>query len=90
MLPWAKSVGAEPTPQSCAADFRHEALRNHLLPDLLDGEAGQRQSEAVGEFAGQRLNLDDEAGGKSGPYARREAEPPGQVVGTRQIACATC
>ena len=27
------------------------------------------------KFAGKRLNLDDETGGKSGPYARREAEP---------------
>jgi hypothetical protein len=39
MLPWAESVGAEPTPQGGAADFRDEALRNHVLPDLLDGEA---------------------------------------------------
>jgi hypothetical protein len=39
MLPWAESVGAEPTPQGGAADFRYEALRNHVLPDLLDGEA---------------------------------------------------
>ena len=30
------------------------------------------------EFTGERLNLDDEAGGKSGLYARPEAElPPG-------------
>ena len=35
------------------------------------------------EFAGQRLNLDDEAGGESGPYARREAEPPGQAIGDK-------
>jgi len=39
MLPGAESVGAEPTPQGGAADFRDEALRNHVLPDLLDGEA---------------------------------------------------
>ena len=39
MLPWARGVGAEPTPQGGAADFRDEALRNHMLPDLLDGEA---------------------------------------------------
>jgi len=38
MLPGAESVGAEPTPQCGAADFRDEALRNHVLPDLLDGE----------------------------------------------------
>lgn len=39
VLPWAESVGAEPAPQGGAADFRDEALRNHVLPDLLDGEA---------------------------------------------------
>ena len=39
MLPWAESVSTEPTPQGGAADFRDEALRNHVLPDLFDGEA---------------------------------------------------
>ena len=38
MLPRTESVGAEPTPQSSAADFRDEAPRNHVLTDLLDGE----------------------------------------------------
>jgi hypothetical protein len=44
-----ESVGAEPTPQGDAADFRDEALRNHVLPDLLNGEARQRQPKVVGE-----------------------------------------
>ena len=39
MLPRAESVGAEPTPQRSAADFRDEALSNHVLPDLFDREA---------------------------------------------------
>jgi hypothetical protein len=39
MLPRAKSIGAEPTPQRSAADFRDEALSDHVLPDLLDREA---------------------------------------------------
>jgi len=38
MLPWAESVGAEPSPQGGAADFRDEAVRNHVLPDLIDGK----------------------------------------------------
>ena len=38
MLPWAESVCAEPSPQRGAADFRDEALRNHMLPDFLDRE----------------------------------------------------
>ena len=36
------------------------------------------------EFTGERLNLDDEAGGKSGLYARPEAAPQGQAVGREQ------
>jgi hypothetical protein len=39
MLPRAESVGAEPTPQGGAADFRDEALRNDVLPDLFNREA---------------------------------------------------
>jgi hypothetical protein len=39
MPPWTESVSAEPAPQGGAADFRDEALRNHVLPDLLDREA---------------------------------------------------
>ena len=61
-----------------------------MLPDLLDGEARERKSETVREFAGKRLNLDDEAGGKSGPYARPEAAPQGQATGQAQIVCAIC
>ena len=90
MLPGAEGIAAEPAPQGGAADLGDETLRNHVLPDLLDREAGQRKPEAVRKFAGKRLNLDDEAGGKSGPYARLEAAPPGQAVGQGQIACATC
>jgi len=81
MLPRPESVGAEPTPQRGAADFGDETLRNHVLADLLNGETRQRKSEAVREFTGQRLNLDDEAGGKSGLYARPEVEFPDLVVG---------
>jgi len=81
MLPGTESVGAEPTPQGGAANFRDETLRNDVLTDLLDREARQRKSETVRELAGKRLNLDDEAGGKSGLYARPEAELPSQVVG---------
>ena len=39
MLPWAERVCTEPTPQGGAADFLDEALRDHVLPDLFDGEA---------------------------------------------------
>ena len=61
-----------------------------MLTDFLNRETGQRQSEAVRKLAGQGLNLDDEAGGKSGLYARLEAAPQGQAVWPERIACATC
>src|SRR5262249_39357872 len=47
------------------------------------------QSEGVRKFAGQSFNLNDEAGGKSGLYARLEAAPQGRVVKRERIACAT-
>lgn len=90
MLPRPESVGAEPTPQRGAADFGDEALRNHVLADLLNGETRQRKSEAVRKLASKRFNLDDEAGGKSGLYARPEAALPVRVVGSAQTACPTC
>lgn len=84
------SSTAEPAPQRSAADLGNQALRNYVLADFLDREAGQRKSEAVRNLAGQSFNLHDEAGGKSGPYARLEAEPPGRAFGREQIASATC
>jgi hypothetical protein len=51
MSPRAESVGAQPTPQGGAADFR-ETLRNHVLPDLLEGEGVTKEVRGGGEFAG--------------------------------------
>ena len=42
------------------------------------------------EFTGKRLNLDDEAGGKSGLYARPEVELPDRGVEKAQTVYATC
>ena len=61
-----------------------------MLPDLLDREAGQRKSKFVGKFAGESLNLNDEAGGKSGLCARLEAAPQGRAVERERLACAIC
>jgi hypothetical protein len=36
MLPRAQGIAAEPAPQRSSADLGHEALRNHVLPDLLN------------------------------------------------------
>ena len=90
MLPRAESVGAEPTPQSSAADLSDQALRNNVLADFLNREPRQWEPESVRKLAGECLNLNDETGGKSGPYARLEAAPQGQAIGQRRIAYATC
>ena len=90
MLPRAKSVATEPAPQCRSTDLCDETLSNHVLADFLKGKAGQGKSEAVREFTGKSLNLDDETGGKSGPYARREAAPRDQACEREKIVSATC
>jgi hypothetical protein len=37
-----------------------------MLPNFLDREPGQGKTEGMRKFAGQCLNLNDEAGGKAG------------------------
>jgi hypothetical protein len=37
-----------------------------MLPNFLDREPGQGKAERMRKFAGQSLNLNDEAGGKAG------------------------
>ena len=59
MLPRAESIAAEPAPQRGATNLRDQALRNDMLPDLLDREPGQGKPETVRKFTGERLNLND-------------------------------
>ena len=40
MLPRTEGIAAEPAPQSGTADLGNQALRNYVLPELLDREAG--------------------------------------------------
>ncbi len=67
--PGTNRVAAEPAPECGAADLSHDAFGHNLPLDLGEREPRQRQSEPVREFASERLNLDDDAGGKSGPGA---------------------
>ena len=90
MFPGAKGIAAEPAPQSSAADLSDQALRNNVLADFLDGEPGQWEPEGMRKLASECLNLNDETGGKSGPYARLEAAPQDQAIEQRRIAYATC
>jgi hypothetical protein len=88
MFPGAKGIAAEPAPQSSTADLSDQALGNNVLADFLHREPRQGEPEGVRKLAGEGLNLNDETGGKSGPYARLEAAPQGHVIGQRRIACA--
>ena len=90
MFPGAKGIAAEPAPQSSAADLSDQALRNDVLADFLDRQPGQWEPEGIRKLAGECLYLDDETGGKSGPYARLEAAPQDQAIGQGRIAYATC
>ena len=90
MFPGAKSIAAEPAPQSSTADLSDQALGNNVLADFLHREPRQGEPEGVRKLAGECLNLNDETGGKSGPYARLEAAPQGQAIGQRRIAYAIC
>src|SRR5260370_20118378 len=76
MLPGAKGIAAEPAPQRSAADLGNQALRNYVLADLLDREAGQRKSEAGRELASPGLYLHAQAGGESRRFAPPPARPP--------------
>jgi hypothetical protein len=90
MLPGTKGIPAEPAPQSGTADLCDQALRNHMLPYFLDRKPGEGEGQSMRKFTGQSLNLNDEAGGKSGLYARLEAAPQGQACGREKIVFATC
>ena len=61
-----------------------------MLPYFLDRKPGEGKAESMRKFTGQSLNRNDEAGGKSGLYARLEAAPQGQAVEPERIAYATC
>ena len=81
IFPGAKGIVAEPAPQSSATDLSNQTLRNNVLADFLNREPGQWEAEAMRKLAGECLNLNDETGGKSGPYARLEAAPQGLAIG---------
>jgi hypothetical protein len=88
--PRAKRIAAEPAPQRGTTDFSHNALGQHLMLDVSQRPARQTQTAAEGQFARERLNLDDDAGEKSGPAPRRVALPQGRGSQVRRNAFAIC
>ncbi len=90
IAPWSQRILAEPAPQRGAADLRHDSLRHHLASKLRHRPARQRHLTPPRQLTGQSLDLDDDAGGKSGLVARLEAPPRGRVIERGRNACATC
>ena len=90
MLPRTERIGAEPAPQSRPADLRYQALGDHFAPNLRERKSRQWQLQAMGKFTSESLNLNDDAGGKTGRVVRPEAEPRGREAARGQIACAIC
>ena len=78
VAPGPNGVLGQPAPERGLADGRDEPAAQDLALDLGDAEARQREAVLVGQLTGQRLNRDDDAGGKSGPAARAEAALPGR------------
>jgi hypothetical protein len=87
--PGAQRVAAQPAPQGGTADLGHDALGQDFAANLGQGEARQRESKTRRKLAGQGLNLDDDAGGKSGPVARPEVPLRGRANAPGRNACAT-
>jgi len=90
IAPGAKSIATEPAPQGSAADLSDQALCHDMLTNFCNREPGQGKSQGVGKLAGQCLNLNDEAGGKSEPCARPEVATQDQAGEPGRIVFATC
>ena len=88
--PGTNRVAAEPAPEGRPADSRHDTFGHDLALDLGDRESRQRQAASMWELAGERLNVDDDAGGKSGSVPRLALLPRDRGNRVRRSVCATC
>src|SRR2546430_13551476 len=84
--PGGEGCGADPPPQGAAAEFAYDALRDNLTLDFGEGQPGQRQSQSIGKFTSESLDLNDDAGGKSGRGARPEVRLPDPGAAPGRIA----
>jgi hypothetical protein len=88
--PGPQRVLAEPAPQRRAADLRYHPVGHDLPTQLCERPARQGHAAAGWQLTREGLDLDDDAGGKSGLGARRAALPRGPVIAQGRTACATC
>src|SRR5215472_5304044 len=90
VLPRTKGIGTQPTPQRGAADLGNDALSHRFLANIRQGQARERQPEAMWKLTSQSYYLHDDAGGERGLDAHLEVVPRGRVNAPEQIARATC
>lgn len=90
MPPGAQRILAEPAPERGTADLCDDAARHRLLAQFADGPAGKWQAPAGRQLTRQRLDRDDDTGGKSVPDAHIVEVPQGQRDAHCENADATC
>ena len=75
VAPGADCITAEPAPKGSTADLSHDALGHDFTLDLGERESRQGKAAAVRQLTGERFDLNDDAGGKSGSEPRLAAVP---------------
>lgn len=75
IAPGTKGVAAEPAPDGGSANVCNQPLGDHLLTNILCGEPGQGEAQAMRQLTGEGLYLNDETGGKNGQDARPGVAP---------------
>lgn len=89
IAPRLQRVLAQPAPQRRATDLGHQPLGAHGCSQLGERPPGHWHPVPGRPFTGQGLDLDHDAGGKSGLAARLEAAPQGRGRAQAQTVCAT-
>ena len=90
MAPRPDRIGGEPAPHGRAADGRDDAARDDLALQLAQRPARQRDAGGARTLAREALDLNDDAGGKSGLCARLVALRPSRRGVGRRTASAIC
>jgi len=90
MGPRADGILREPTPQARLADRSDDAPLDHCALELAHAPARQRYPLEVGQLASERLNGDDDVGGKTALGARFAVLPRAPRGVSRRSVCAIC
>src|SRR5215470_19892940 len=71
VLPGTKGIGTQPTPEGGATDLGNYALSHCLLANIGQGQARQRQTQAMGKLTGESFYMHHDARGE-----KRAGRPP--------------